>query len=547
MKRFVSAWLPRFAIERMMRDRPGAIPPDAALVLVESGSHGLTLSAVNTTAAREGLRAGLRLADARAVLPGLLTRVAEPELDRRCLEKLATAAGRYGPNRNTEGANGLWIDITGVAHLFGGEMGLADDLGQRFKKAGFTVLLGIADTPGAAFVLARHAAPSSPNGFAIAPMDGCRTALAGCPVEGLRLDDSTVILLKRLGLRRIGQLYGLPRTALARRFRDLKGKAARDTGRARQREDLAASVIMRLDQALGAASDLRVPLAEAPRRIVRQTYPEGLISHDGIVSAIIMLAKTLSADLGSRNEGARRVRLSLFRVDNSVAEIVIGTSQPSREAGHMIRLLGEKLSDFDAGFGVDMMALAALDTEPLASGQSHLEGRTAEAHAIETARLIDRLTNRLDAASVFRLQPLPSHIPERAQKRVPADTPIEAAGHGPQRANRPAFLLQRPEQIDVIADVPDGPPARFHWRRISRRVVRASGPERIAPEWWRTIGISPATLARSKARRVRDYYEIEDEFGGRYWVFRAGLYRSDGEEDGDREQPPTWFLHGMFG
>lgn len=531
----------------MMRDRPGAIPPDKASALIDSGPHGLTLSAVNTPAAREGLRPGLRLADARAVIPGLVTQAAEPEVDRRCLEKLAAAAGRYGPNRNTEGADGVWIDITGVAHLFDGEASLTDDLRRRFKEAGFTALCGVADTPGAAFALARHAAPGAPSNSTIAPADGCRAALASCPVEGLRLDTATLLLLKRLGLKRIGHLYGLPRIALARRFRDLKGKDARGAGPLRQREELAASVVMRLDQALGATPDLRVPLTEVPRRIVQQTYPDGLISHDGIMSAIAALASALSTDLGGRDEGARRVRLSLFRVDNSVADIVIGTSRPSREAKHFVHLLSEKLSDFDAGFGVDMMALAALDTEPLSSGQSHLEGRTAEAHALETARLIDRLTNRLGKAHVFKLQPLPSHIPERAQKRVGADKPLDATACRSKHTGRPTFLLQRPEPIDVIADVPDGPPARFHWRRISRRVVRASGPERISPEWWRLIGISPAALARSKARRVRDYYEIEDEFGGRYWVFRAGLYQSHAEEDDDDAQHPAWFLHGMFG
>jgi protein ImuB len=108
----------------------------------------------------------------------------------------------------------------------------------------------------------------------------------------------------------------------------------------------------------------------------------------------------------------------------------------------------------------------------------------------------------------------------------------------PQRcgASRPAFLLASPEPIDVIAEVPEGPPARFTWRRVERRIARAEGPERIAPEWWREIGQRTDT----KMGRTRDYYRIEDEGGAGYWVFREGLY-------GREEEAPSWFLHGLFG
>jgi protein ImuB len=557
MKRFVSVWLPRFAIERMARARPGAVPPDKACVLIESGRHGLVLTAVNERAERDGLRPGLRLADARAAIPDLVTRAAEPDADARHLHALARSAGRYGPNRNTEGTDGIWIETTGVAHLFGGEGGLARDLVERFRCAGFTTRIGIADTPGAAFALARHAhtgrSGDGASPLAPAPPGQTQTVLAGCPVEALRLSEATLVLLKRLGLRRIGQLYALPRAALVRRFRDVKGRGLTGGARAGDREELAEAVVGRLDQVLGRTVEPLQPLAEPPLRLIQKSYPDGLITHEGIMSALGDLAVTLCNDLDGRDEGVRRLRLSLFRVDNTATEIVIGTSRASRDATHLVRMLEERLSDLDAGFGIDMMALAALHVAPLTGRQTQLDSGSAERHAQATAHLVDRLANRLGADRIFRLATVESHIPERAQRRQPVDgmTGRRVALTPPNRgtgAVRPPFLLSRPEPIDVVAEIPDGPPARFRWRRISRRVIRANGPERIAPEWWRQIdgrSAEESPAATAHAARVRDYYEIEDERGGRYWVYRAGLY--DGGEDAHGDRPPMWFVHGLFG
>lgn len=554
MKRFVSVWLPRFAIERMARARPGVIPPDKACALIESGRHGLVLTAVNARAQKDGLRPGLRLADARAAIPSLVTHAAAPDADGRHLHTLARSAGRYGPNRNIEGADGIWIETTGVAHLFGGERALARDLVARFRRAGFTTRIGIADTPGAAFALARHAhvdrIGDGTSTLALAPAGKTQTALAGCPVEGLRLSEATLILLKRLGLRRIGQLHDLPRTALARRFRDAKGRGLTGGGRARDREELAEAVVERLDQVLGRTAEPLEPLAEPPLRLVQKSYPDGLVTHEGIMSALGDLAVALCDDLGSRDEGVRRLRLSLFRVDNTATEVVIGTSQASRDAAHLVRMLAERLSDLDAGFGIDMMALAALHVAPLAGRQTRLDRGSGERHAQATAHLLDRLANRLGADRIFRLAPFESHIPERAQCRRPVGGMTGTRSTAPSSNNRasttrPPFLLSRPEPIDVVAEIPDGPPARFRWRRVSRRIVRASGPERIAPEWWRQIDDRSAGAAAASATRTRDYYEIEDERGGRYWVYRAGLY-DDGSDTHD-DRPPAWFMHGLFG
>ncbi len=576
-KSFLSIWLPTFAIDRLReatRRHVGStsqptIPESTPFALVISGRRGLTITAVNDRAHRDGVEVGQTLADARAAIPHLITRPAEPERDYARLYALAYAVGRYGPARNVEGDDGLWIDISGVTHLFGNEEGLARDCVRRFTRAGYRTRVAIANTPAAAFALARYGREftlrCSPKSNAATPSD--RTRLSELPVEALRLEAQTVVLLKRLGLRRIGQLYSLPRAVLARRFRDLKMKGG---GRAREREGLAQAVLLRLDQVLGRQADPRQPLSEPPAFITRQSYPDMLITSEGIETACHDLAGDLCDALAVHHKGARRLRFSLYRADGSVADVTIGTSQPCRKPDHLITLFRDKLNTIDAGFGIDMMTLEALQVDSLEATQSHLthhsnrlDGPDAQ---LKTATLIDRLSNRLGRRAVFRLDHVESHIPERAQQRAfHFSQSEEVIKELPRR--RPPFLLTTPEQITVIAEVPEGPPARFSWRRVMHSIVKAEGPERIAPEWWRNLAssdlrhspplstdrsspsqcqsMSPAievTTPADNQNRIRDYYILEDESGVHYWVFRSGLYQREAEDG-----PPAWYMHGLFG
>jgi protein ImuB len=516
MRRIVSVWLPLWPIERLRRAEPAAVPPNAPLALVETGSHGIRITAVNTRSAVDGVRIGQALADARAALPSLVSRPAEPRRDRAALLKLARWCGRYGPARNVDGEDGLWIDITGVAHLYGGEERLLGDLVARLSRFGLTARAGLADTLGAAHALARFA-PSTPM---LAGTGETQQRLSALPVEALRLAPETVVLLKRLGLRRIGALYVLPRAALQRRFRSEKGVEA---------------VLTRLDQAIGVQPEPRRPLAEPPALFVQRSWPDPLISADALAAETAVLAQELCAVLDMRGLGARRISLSLYRADGTVAEARVGLSQPCWVAEHLMALLAEKLSQLDAGFGIDVMVLAAVQVERRPLQQAPL-GRLANGGREDPAQLIDRLANRLGPQRVIRLEPRASHKPERAEASVPAlatharskPVPWPRVGGPP----RPPFLLSAPEPIRVMAEVPEGPPARFVWRRVERRIARAQGPQRIAPEWWREIGSEPS--------RTRDYYRLEDEAGAGYWVFREGFY-------GGEEEPPRWFLHGLYG
>ncbi len=520
MSRFVSIFLPHLPIERLKRERAssGAAPltDDRPLALVGNEERGLVLSAVNAASLGHGLFPGLGLADARAICPALLTLPATPSKDQDALLDLAHwASCRYSPTLHADGDDGLWLDITGVPHLFGGEPALLADMGARLARAGFTARLALAETLGGAHALARYAWTSS----TVVPHGEIEAALTALPVEALRLEPEIVTLLKRLGLKRIGQLYALPRTSLERRFH------AKETAEA---------VLRRLDQALGRRKEPRVPLLPSPDFVARLPFPEPLITHEGVLGGLDHLVSALCAKLARAGRGCRRLALWVARADGSSTVIEAGLSAPSREPEHLLRLIEDKVDALDMGFGVDLMSLAALVTEPLAPAQTSLTKANGKAGP---EPLIDRLISRLGAGAVRRLWPKTSHIPELAQG-------LKSALAGPSfwpefispKPRRPQLLFTRPEPLTVLAEIPEGPPARFTWRHVTRRVTKAEGPERIAPEWWGELRQQPSPTARP-----RDYYRIEDEDGHRYWVFREGLYQES--ERGS----PGWYLHGVLG
>ncbi|MEG6507560.1 DNA polymerase Y family protein [Methyloligella sp. 2.7D] len=605
MRRMVSVWLPHWPIERLRRERRSAAPQAQAnetrqtwpggqpFALVASEAQALQLTAVNGPARALRLSEGLSLADARAICPHLLTAPATPEKDARALLALTRWAERFSPLRAPDGTDGLILDVTGVSHLFGGEHALLGTIANSLERFGFTARIGLAETIGGAWALARFA----PGRATIATEGTIAQTLAPLPVEALRLSREAVLLLQRLGLKRIGQLYGISRVSLKRRFTS---------------KEAAKAVLLRLDQALGRANESFSPLRPEPRFEARLPFPEPLISHDGVIGGLAVLAEELCRRLTRAHRGARRVELRLSRSDGSTGLAQAGFSAPCREADHLCRLLEEKLDGLDLGFGIDTMRLVALLTEPLPPSQNALT-KTAQQ---ELAPFIDRLAGRLGPAALLYLAPRQSHIPERAQRAQSAIAkrppwPREVLSHLAARPRRPALFLPRPEPLSVMAEIPEGPPARFTWRRLSRRVVKAEGPERIAPEWWRIpsprkgeggdgqrpapgggqatsenrpdplpspppsrgreqslpsgkrgrhpgesrdpvandLGAADCPVEPERDRkerskpppRTRDYYRIEDDQGRRYWVFREGLYTEPGDT------PPAWYMHGLFG
>lgn len=558
-------------------DRGGRSSRRKPLALTESGARGVVLVSVNQAARRAGLQPGLSVSDAKAIYPSLLTIPLDRAGNEAALYDLARWLGRYGPNRNIDGDDGLWVEISGVAHLFGGESPLAEDIVERLQDVGLTARVGIADTYGAAFALARYGCDATSR-CAVAAHGETEKAVGALPVDALRLDDESLLLLKRLGLRRISQVAALPRSTMARRFRDDARGARRQ-----DREALARAVVWRLDQLVGETGEPKVPLEPPPHRNHRIRFAEPLISSEGITAAVQTAAQALSAELAEVGEGAISVRLSLFRADGTVAAVEVGVSRPSRHPDHLLKLFDIKLPEMDAGLGIDVVLLSALHVAPLDTQQQALgHGAQSAGTQAALADLVDRLSNRLGCGRVAIIARAESHCPERAavsfaaqqhlQKRTQTrDKPSPGAqdlagGFERLRADdicrqRPQFLLERPEPIDVLAALPEGPPARFKWRRRQCRVHLASPPERIAPEWWLDLPCPKSTVASGtsevksekhaaeetepvrRAARPRDYYVLEDITGSRFWVFREGLYHRG--EDGD-ERSPQWFMHGMF-
>ncbi len=469
-----------------------------------------------------GLHPGQSHADARAIAPGLISAPAEPEEETRALKALALWFERFSPlvavDAGLPGQEGLLLDMTGGAHLFGGEEALLAEIVQRLKTAGVTARAALADTPGAAFALARWSGRTT----ALAPPGGVRAALADLPVEALRIEDDAVRLLARFGLQRIGDLYGLPRAGLARRFRSAQGLA----------------LVRRLDQALGAEAEPLKPERPAPDYRAWQVFAEPLIEAEGVAFALPALAEALCARLEQDGQGARALALDAFRTDGRVVRLTAGLSAPSRTPSHLLRLLKEKgVETLDLGFGADALMLTALTAEPLAGRQMELAGDGRLTGDDVLASLIDRLQAKLGEGAARRPQGVESHLPERSERWVPAGPCAPAAAAAPPPRPRPILMFDPPEPVEAIAELPDSAPSRFTWRRASHRVAKAQGPERLGPEWWRPV---PA----HGPGRTRDYYAVEDDSGRRFWLFREGLYdRVEGEE----ERLPQWWMQGVWG
>jgi len=494
--------------------------------------------ALNDTAARMRLRLGMPLADARAMYPSLPVFEADAEADRRLLEAVAEWCDRYTPLVGLDPPDGLVFDITGCAHLFGGEAKLARDLVARLWRGGLRARVAVADTVGCAWGVARYGyasglSPVIPDARPrrtsrndgvcdIVPRGETEAAVLPLPIAALRVEAEVVADLRTAGLVRVADLASRPRAPFAARFGE--------------------GLLHRLDQALGRAEEPIAPRLPMPAAMAEQRFAEPVGREADVLGTIEQLAFRLSEVLERRGEGGRLFQLALFRADGAVHRLEIGTGAPLRDPPRVRKLFEERLAALgdacDPGFGYDMVRLAALVSERCDPAQTGLAGGD---HAEELAHLIDRLGARFGLRNVTRLRPRDTHIPENAVMAVPAHAPLLPRAHKIEESDgltqdslsptRPLRLLEPPEPVDATAEVPDGPPVRFSWRRVRHQILRAEGPERIAAEWWRND--------RGGRAFTRDYFRVESCDGMRAWLYREGLY-------GRETSYPRWFLHGLF-
>jgi protein ImuB len=499
MRRCLSLQLTNLPIDRLRlkgRRRGTALPEPFALYA--EGPHGEVIHAVDAAAAALGVVPGLRLADARAMLPGLALAPAALAAERRFLEGLAKACLRYTPAVALAGDAALVLDITGCAHLLGGEAALLDDLRTRLDRQGLAHRLAIADGQAAAWAWARYGEGGVLKG------EAARPALLALSVRALRLDAAVTEALERLGLRHLDQLQALPQQAIVRRF-----------GR---------EPVLALGRLLGHEPEPFEPLRPPPRFAARLSWPEPIGRTEDVQAAIHDLLQRLQGELERAVAGARRIELLLFRVDGEVVTITVRAGRPSRDAAHFDKLFALQLDGLDIGFGIEAMRLEVTEVAPLRPEQADL---AQSQDAAELARLVDQLRLRLGDGAVVRLMPVQSHWPEHAVAAVDPMTAPPGSGGWLATQPRPLRLLDRPVAIEAVAPVPDGPPVLLRRYGRGERVRAASGPERIEPEWWRLDG---------ELARPRDYYRTVDEAGRILWLYREGRY-------GD-PRAPGWFVHG---
>lgn len=477
--------MPRWATDRLKaRQRSPATGPFA---LVATAANTARIYAANLVAQKMGVTAGMTLADAMALVPTLLTAPADPEADMAALQRLADWCGRYSPWVAVDGEDGLILDVSGVPHLFGGEMAMLDQMAQAFRRLQLGNRMAIADAPAAAWAWARHG-----EGGPLPGRPAAMDFLHPLPVKALRIPEQTAETLHGLGLKTIGDLANRPRAPLVQRF--------------------GPHLLERLDRLAGRQDEPISPRQQPSPWRSHATLPEPVITREAIDAVLERLLAALCQMLEREQRGARQLALHAYRVDGDVQSLQIGTSYPSRKPQHLARLFRQPLDGLMPGFGFEAFILEAISADPFTAEQAGLEA-CDETGTSNQAQFIDRLQARLGTGNVFRFEPLSRHTPECSVARLP---PMARSSNPmPDLEPRPLRLIQ-PESIEMAEDR-----TAFTWRRLRRGIAQAIGPERIRGEWMHD-GMEPTH---------RDYFQVEDVAGRRYWLYRSAQ---------------KWFVHGFF-
>ncbi|WFS02910.1 Y-family DNA polymerase [Rhizobium tumorigenes] len=517
-QRILALTFPRLSTDRIARKRWGLSwrttgrPETPPLVCAGRVKNAMRLIALEAAAEGIGLKPGQGVAEARAICPDLDVVEEDDAADRRLLEAMADWCDRYTPLVSLDGRDGLFLDITGCAHLFGGERALLKDVLHRLFHLGLEVRGAISSSPGLSWAVARFGRSG------IVEADEMETVLAPLPVASLRLDGPTVAALQKLGLKQVGDIISAARAPLARRF--------------------GAHLLLRLDQALGLDEEPISPRRPVASLSAERRLTEPVQAEEDILMLAGQLGAALKPGLEARGIGGRLFELLLFRVDGAVFRISAGASKPLREPKRIAALFSERIKavhdDLDAGFGYEIVRLNVLQHEIFDALQADFtaDGPTEQS----LSAFVDQVAARLGRACLQALELAESHVPERAALFVPAadvlsDKPRQTTGPtvGAGRSERPLRLFRTPEPVETfMAEVPEGPPQRFRWRRTMHEVLRAEGPERLAREWW----------LDGEAAPPRDYFRLEVQSGHRFWMFREGLY--------GQGAPPRWLMHGVF-
>lgn len=495
-KRYLYIWFRYLATDRLAKTHPELRQTPFLLYAPERGR--MVVRASNQILRKEGIAPGMVVADVRAILPSVEVFPNDPVSEKKLLNDLAEWCFRYSPVVATDFPDGLILDISGCAHLWGGEHRYTDAIKTRLYKGGYDVRVAIADTVGAAWAVARY----GNSGFIVEPGKQAE-ALFSLPPAALRLEPSILQRMEKLGFRQIGQFMHIPRTNLRRRFGD--------------------ALLFRLGQALG--TDCEPLRSVQPTPVYQERLPcmEPIRTATGIEIALKRVLEALCERFFREGKGMRTGTFKGYRVDGEVVQVSIGTNRASRNAAHLFKLFELKIPEIEPALGIELFVLEATLVEDVSETQEVLWSMGSNNQTV-IAELLDNIGGKVGMKCIHRYLPQEHHWPENSIKEISS---LELQPETEWRTDRPRplHLLSSPEPIEVMVALPDYPPLHFRHKGNIIRISRADGPERIEQEWWLQTG------------PPRDYYRVEDESGARYWLFRLGLYGNE---------KPKWFLHGFF-
>jgi protein ImuB len=497
-KRFVSLYFPHLKTDWLAIRKPEL--RDKPVVLSAKEHNRILITAASPAAEKEGLYPGMVVADARALLPELIVVDDKPGRETKLLRGLGEWCIRFTPVTAVDGADGLILDVSGCTHLWGGEAPYLKEILRRLRAIGYSVRGAMADTMLAAWAVARYG-----KGYPIVATDMQAAALATLPCQALRLEPATTERLQKLGLSTIDKFIPMPRGALRRRF--------------------GPELLLRLDQALGNAEESLEPICPVEQFADRLPCLEPIQTRTGIEIALQRLLNNLCLRLQQEGKGLRTAVFRGYRLDGKVEEIAIHTTRATQKAEHVFSLFEIKLGTMEPDLGIELFVLEAPKVEDAGPAQTSLWAGSAGLEDTGLAALLDRFVGKFGMSVIRRYLPEERYWPERSIRESTDLRETPATAWRKDRP-RPIQLLPQPEPIQVTAPIPDYPPMLFRYKGVLHKTAKADGPERIEREWWMDQGPH------------RDYYTVEDEEGGRYWLFRSGHYRDD--------HSPEWFIHGFF-
>ena len=494
MGRILSIWLPQLPLDRLMRAGDPRLAAPFAITV--DRNNATRLAHINVDARKAGLAPGLSVPDARAICPELLTEPSDPLREGDLLRALWRWADQFSPRIALDAPNGLLLDITGCAHLFGDEAEMAQYVTARLADIHITSQIGIADTKRAARALARFGAPP----ITIAEPGKTSAALALLPIDALDLEKTIVHDLAQAGLKTIGQLYEVKSSELARRF--------------------GLGLIKAIGSATGVMPDPITPMAADSVYAARMSLPDPIGYRDDLENVLTRLSKSVCDRLAADQKGARRFNMTVRCVDTGDHVLSVGFARPCFEPGPLLQQFAKPLDDLKIEFGADWFRLHADHIESVRFKQTKFG--TDERAKESFDRLVTTLGNRLGFDHVRRFTAHDSHLPEREFMQTEAVSRAQAERWEHRPRKRPIRLFPEPEYLRPLA--PGRPPGRFEWRRKTYETAKASGPERLTPEWW-----------REEKGRLRDYWRVETQEGPRLWlVTYPGAAASE------------WFIAGKF-